>query len=260
MLLETLMYAVMAVLVYMTAIWMLSVVLRNASIVDVFWGLGFVILAWIYFVLTDGNDLRRGLVVGLTTVWGLRLTVHIGIRNRGKGEDKRYAKWRSEGGPLWWLRSYFTVFLLQGALMLVISAPLLAAQHGRPEAGLTLVDFASAALVLLGLLFEVIADWQLARFKQDPANDGTVCAIGLWRYSRHPNYFGEMLVWWGLFGLAALSPHGWVTLISPLLMTLLLLKVSGVTLLESDLRNSKPGYAHYIKTTNAFFPWFPRSR
>jgi len=256
---EHLATAGLTVLVYMTAIWILSLILKNASIVDIFWGLGFVLLAWEYFFITEGLELRRLIVVAITTLWGVRLSSYIAIRNHGKGEDKRYAKWRREGGSGWWLRSYVTVFLFQGVLMLIISAPLYFAQRAALPSALTWLDYTGLAVALLGLGYEAIADWQLFRFKQRNNNGNGVYDGGLWRFSRHPNYFGEMLVWWGLFGLAALTPNGWVAIVSPVLLTFFLLKVSGVSLLESDLKNAKPGYREYMKKTNAFIPGAPKA-
>lgn len=257
--LEHLATAGLTVFVYMTAIWLLSLVLRNASIIDIFWGLGFVLLAWEYWLLADGFSWRQGLVLALVSAWGVRLSAYIAIRNHGRGEDKRYARWRREGGKHWWLRSYVTVFLLQGALMLIVSTPLYLAQHAPAPDHLSLIEILAGMIAASGFLFEAIADWQLYRFKSNSANQGKVFDRGLWRFSRHPNYFGEMLVWWGLFGLAVGVPYGWIGLISPVIMTVFLLKVSGVTLLERDLKESKPAYRNYINTTNAFIPWVPKS-
>lgn len=257
--LEHLATAGLSVVAMMTMVWMLGVKLRNASIIDIFWGLGFVSLGWLYFVMTDGFELRRWLVLGLVTLWGLRLALYISVRNHGKGEDKRYATWRREGGKWWWLRSYVTVFLLQGLMMLVISIPLYLSQRSVLPDSLTAIDSIAVFVALAGILFEAVADWQLFHFKRDSANRGQVLSSGLWRYSRHPNYFGEILVWWGLFGLAVQTPSGWLALISPVLMTVLLMKVSGVTLLESGLKKSKPGYEDYVRRTNALIPWRPKT-
>jgi steroid 5-alpha reductase family enzyme len=242
----------------MTAIWLVSLALRNASIVDVFWGLGFALLAALYFITADGFVGRKILVVTLVTVWGLRLALYVLWRNWGKGEDYRYRAWREKAGEKFWWVSLFQVFLLQGALLWLISAPLLAAQfYGSPD-GLTVVDLLGALLWAVGFFFEAVGDWQLAAFKADPANKGKVMQSGLWRYTRHPNYFGDATVWWGYFIIAAGTVHGLWTVFSPVLMTLLLLRVSGVALLERAQVQTKPQYRAYIESTSAFLPRFPR--
>lgn len=242
----------------MTLLWLLSLRLKDASIVDPFWGSGFVITAWFYFALTpDGFPARKWLLVLLTTVWGLRLSLYLLWRNHGKGEDFRYRAWRQEEGARWWWFSFFKVFLLQGVLMWIISAPLLAAQISPMPAGLTLIDGLAAAIWAIGFFFEAVGDWQLARFKADPANRGKLLTSGVWRYTRHPNYFGDAAQWWGFFGMA-LAAGGWFTLFSPLLMSYFLRYVSGVAMLEKTLKPAKPGYAEYVARTNAFIPWFPK--
>jgi steroid 5-alpha reductase family enzyme len=249
--------ALLVILSLMVLLWLISLALKNSSIVDIFWGTGFAISAWVYFVLTpDGFMLRKLLIAILTTIWGLRLSLYILWRNAGKGEDFRYQVWRKEAGANWWWRSFFKVFLLQGILMWIISAPLLAAQFRSTPNRLTVLDFLGAALWLIGFFFEAVGDLQLARFKADPANKGMVMKHGVWRYTRHPNYFGDAAQWWGFFLIAA-SAGGWWTVFSPFIMTLFLLRVSGVTLLEKTL-SSRPGYNEYIASTSAFVPWFPR--
>lgn len=240
----------------MILLWLLSLALKNASIVDIFWGIGFVIVTGVAFWLGSGYLPRKQLMLALVAVWGLRLAVHIGIRNWGKGEDFRYAQWREEHGTRWPWRSFFQVFLLQGILMWIISAPLLAAQTSGFPAILTPLDMIGAALWTLGLHIEAMADSQLTRFKRDPANKGKLLTTGLWKYSRHPNYFGEAVVWWGFYVIALAAGYGW-TIFSPLLMTYLLLKVSGVAMLERTMQH-KPGYEEYMRRTSAFVPWFPK--
>jgi len=242
----------------MTFLWLASLALRNSGIVDVFWGLGFVVAAITYFVLGDGFDGRRVLVLALVAVWGLRLSAYIGWRNAGMGEDYRYQSMRRRAGGSWWWRSYFQVFLLQGALLWVISAPLLAAMRNEDPDHFIATDVIGAVIWCVGISFEAIGDWQLARFKADPANRGKVMRSGLWRYTRHPNYFGDATVWWGLWVIAALTPSGGITVIAPIAMTLLLLRVSGVALLERTITKRRPEYADYIATTSAFVPWFPK--
>ena len=245
-------------MVLLTLVWMLSVRLRDASIADVCWGLGFVMLVWVYFGLSPTATPRSWLVAALTTLWGIRLAVHIFRRSHGNGEDRRYQAKRAADGTAFWWRSLFTVFWLQGALMWCVSLPLLLAVRATQPFGLTVVDGFGVLLFAIGFGFEVVGDYQLERFKAQPGNRGTVLDSGLWRYTRHPNYFGDAVVWWGLYAIATSTPDGWSTILSPLLMTVLLMRVSGVTLLEEALTASKPGYRAYIARTPAFFPWFPR--
>ncbi len=246
------------VLAYMTAIWLVSLRLRDASIVDVFWGLGFLLAALVYAVLADGYWGRQILVVGLVAVWGLRLSLYILRRNWGKGEDPRYRVWREQaGGAFWWV-SFFRVFMLQGVLLWVISAPLLAAQISDDPSRISPTDLVGLLVWTVGFSFEAVGDYQLARFKRDPENKGRVMRSGLWAYTRHPNYFGDATVWWGLFIIAAGTPGGYWTFFSPAIMTFLLVRVSGVALLERSQRATKPEYRAYVESTSAFFPWFPR--
>ena len=243
----------------MSLLWLLGLRLKNASIIDIFWGIGFVIVAWLAFALTPQGYLpRKQLLCILVTVWGIRLAAHIGLRNLGKPEDFRYAKWRAENGPRWWWLSFFQVFLLQGFLMWIISAPILAAMTSGFPAILTPLDWLGTLLWIFGFLIESIADIQLVLFKADPANKGNVLTGGLWKYTRHPNYFGEAVLWWGCY-LIALAAGRWWTIFSPLLMTFLLVKVSGVAMLERTMKQ-KAGYEDYMKRTSPFLPWLPKSR
>lgn len=241
----------------MTLLWVISLILKNSSIVDIFWGAGFVVVVWIAFALTpQGYDLRKWLISLLVTVWGLRLTLHILIRNWGKPEDFRYQKWREENGKSWWWRSFFQVFMLQGIIMWIVSTPLLAAQISPTPARLGVLDILGILLWGFGFYFEAAGDAQLTRFKSDPANKGKVMNRGVWQYTRHPNYFGDSAQWWGFYLIAA-SAGGWWTVFSPILMTLLLVRVSGVALLEKTMEK-RPGYLEYKARTSAFIPWFPR--
>lgn len=242
----------------MTLLWLLSLALKNSSIVDIFWGSGFVLAAgWAFWQTPQGYLPRRLLLIALVGLWGLRLSAHIFLRNRGKGEDFRYRAWREAAGRSWTWRSLFQVFLLQGGLMALTSAPLLAAQYSAQPARLTGLDLAGALLWAIGFFFEAAGDAQLARFKADPANRGKVFTGGVWRYTRHPNYFGDAAQWWGFFLIACSAGGAW-TVFSPVVMTVLLVRVSGVALLEKSLAGRKPGYREYMETTSAFLPWFPR--
>lgn len=252
--------AALIILAMMIALWLISLLLRNASIIDIFWGAGFVITAWIYFYLTpDGYLTRKWLIVLITTIWGLRLSIHIFLRNWGHGEDFRYQKWRQDAGSKWWWQSFFKVFALQGLLMWIISAPLLATQISPTPAKLIWLDFIAIIAWGIGFFFEAVGDWQLVRFKADPINKGKLLNTGLWRYTRHPNYFGDAVQWWGFY-LIAVAAGGYWSIFSPILMTILLRNVSGVTMLEKTLKDTKPGYKEYVETTNAFIPWFPRKK
>ncbi len=244
----------------MTLLWLLSLALKNSSIVDIFWGTGFVIVAWMAFALTpEGFVGRKALLCVLVTIWGLRLSLHILTRNWGKEEDFRYQVWRKEAGPAWWWRSFFKVFLMQGVILWIVAAPLPAAQWGAQPAHLTWLDYFAMAIWLIGFFFEAAGDWQLTRFKANPANKGKVLNSGVWRYTRHPNYFGDATQWWAYY-LIALAAGGWWTIFSPILMTTLLTRVSGVTLLEKSLKEERPGYKEYVETTSEFIPWFPRKK
>ena len=234
----------------MVLLWLLSLVIKNASIVDIFWGSGFVITAWFYHLSSTGFPGRSLLLAVLVTLWGLRLSLHIFLRNAGKGEDFRYAAWREQYGKIWWIRSLFHVFVLQGLLLWIISLSFLPAMQQGAE-NWTVFDAAAVLAWLVGIIFEAGGDWQLVRFKSKPENKGKLLTTGLWSLTRHPNYFGDAVVWWGHFLFAL--PGGWWTIFSPLLMTFLLMRVSGVTMLERTMK-AKPGYEDYMRETPAFFP------
>ena len=224
-----------------TLVWMISVRLEDASIADICWGLGFVLLAWLLPPVADADTaVLAGRV--LITLWGARLSLHIFRRNHGKGEDPRYRAMRASHGRAFWWRSLFTVFWLQGAILWFVALPLLVAVRASSPAALTAVDGLGVLLFAVGFGFEVVGDYQLERFRGEPSNRGKVLDRGLWRYTRHPNYFGDATLWWGLYAIAAATPSGWLTVLSPALMTFLLMRVSGVTLLEDGLKASKPGY------------------
>ncbi len=247
-----------ATLALVTLVWLVSLAKRNVSIVDVFWGLGFVVLAWLYRATAPDPTFRALLVSLLGTVWGLRLSGYILWRNWGRGEDYRYRDMRQRRGARFPVVSLWTVFWLQGVILWVVALPIFAAARAAGPPGLTLLDAAGVTLFAVGLWFETVGDLQLARFKADPANRGKVMDRGLWRFTRHPNYFGDAVVWWGFFAFAA-ATGAWWSAVGPALMTVLLLRVSGVSLLERGLAESKPGYRAYIERTSAFVPWFPKS-
>ncbi|HYZ92261.1 MAG TPA: DUF1295 domain-containing protein [Actinomycetota bacterium] len=245
-----------AVAALMVIVWVVSVAVRDASIVDIVWGLGFVLIAVLGLIV--GTEAPRARLAGaLTVIWGVRLAIHLFRRNAGKGEDYRYQAMRRRWGPRFPLISLVTVFLLQGTLMWIVSLPVQAAQSSATPAGLTAADAIGTALWFVGFVFESIGDEQLRRFKADPANQGKVMDHGLWRYTRHPNYFGDATLWWGL-GVIGLAAGAWWALIGPLVMTVFLLRVSGVPLLERRMSRTRPGYADYVRRTSAFVPLPPK--
>lgn len=240
----------------MTAVFVLALLRRDNSIVDIAWGLGFVIIALLSLDLPAGPGLRSWLVTVPVAIWGFRLAFHIYTRNSGRGEDFRYAQWRRDWGRWFLLRSYLQVFMLQGLFMLLIAYPVVLVNHRRgPD--LTVLDAAGLLVWLVGFLFETVGDLQLRRFKRDPAHQGRIMTRGLWAWTRHPNYFGEALMWWGIALVALNVEGGWIALLSPLLITFLLTRVSGVPLLEKKYAGN-PEFQAYARRTRAFFPWFPK--
>ena len=242
----------------MTTLWIISVFIKNVSIVDLFWGFGFVMVNLYYFIVTGESNTIKLVLLILVSIWGLRLSIYLAMRNIGKGEDFRYQEFRKNFGEhrYWWF-SFFQTFLLQGVLMWIISLPLLGVNINS-ESGITPVLFYSGLIVwIIGFVFETGGDYQLSKFKKNKNNKGKVLSTGFWKYTRHPNYFGDSAVWWG-YGLLSLSVGGYWYIIGSIIMTLLIIKVSGVALLEKSLKTQKPEYKEYIKNTSAFFPWFPK--
>lgn len=240
----------------MTLLWLISLRLKDASIVDPFWGPGFAIASITYY-LVDGRYPDRGtLVLGLVTLWAARLGYHLYVRNRREGEDPRYAAMRKARGKQFPLISLFTIFWFQAFLLWVISLPILGSIASQAPLGF--FDILGMVVFLIGLTIESIADNQLSLFRAVPANKGHVLDTGLWRYSRHPNYFGEAVLWWGLY-LIAVSAAAYWAIVGPILITFLLLRFSGVPMLEEGLSVSRPGYSEYIKRTSSFLPWPPKS-
>ena len=251
--------AAVTIAALMIGTWILSLVVKNASIVDVVWGLGFVLVAWAVRIRVDGSSGRQWLLVAMTTLWGLRLAAHLYIRNHGKGEDYRYRAMRKRWGPRFPLISLATVFTLQGVLMWIVSLPVQLGQIRRtPDVGV--LAWLGIAVWIVGLFFETVGDAQLVRFKRDPANAGVVMDRGLWRYTRHPNYFGDACVWWGIALVAAETAVGRWGLLGAAVMTVLLRRVSGVTLLEKSLLKRRAGYEAYVAATSPFIPMPPKRR
>lgn len=242
----------------MTTLWIISIFLKNVSIVDLFWGAGFAVTSIFYFINTNGFDTRKVLLLAMVSIWGLRLSIYLAWRNIGKGEDFRYAQFRKNYGEhrYWWI-SFFQTFLLQGVLMWLISVPLLGAMYNSANSSLGILDFIGIELWIIGLSFEAGGDFQLAKFKLNPNNKGKVLNTGFWRYTRHPNYFGDSAVWWG-YGFICLAAGSYAPVLGSILMTFLIIKVSGAALLEKSLKETKPQYREYIEKTSSFFPWFPK--
>lgn len=242
---------------FLTLLWIVSVIIKNASIIDPFWGTGFVILAIYYQYATESYDTYSWLIVGPVILWGARLSLYLLWRNIGKGEDYRYQQFRKDYGPkrYWWF-SFFQVFMLQGVLMSIVALPVLGALMPAGSYALPSLLWLGLVLWIIGFIFEAGGDYQLAMFKRKKKS-GELLNTGLWRYTRHPNYFGNAVIWWGI-GLFALSNGYYLTLIGPLVMNYLLLKVSGVSMLERTLKTRKPGYEEYMASTSAFFPRAPK--
>ncbi len=234
--------------------WLYSLVHNKVDIVDTLWSLMFLVSTFIYLSSIENPGARSWIVLTLVLLWSLRLAFHLYIRNAGKPEDRRYQEIRKNNEPGFKVKSLYIVFLLQAVLAWVISAPLLFAVDS--SIGLSWIDVFAVVLWLTGFLFESLGDRQLASFQRKPDASTRVLNTGLWRFTRHPNYFGEFCIWWAFY-LFAFSAGAWWTIYAPLLMTFLLLRVSGVSLMEDKISHRRPGYAEYIRQTNAFFPWFP---
>ena len=241
-------------------LWMLSVALRDSSIADIFWGLGFVIVVWFTWAIADGVDERRVLVATLTTIWGLRLALYIGWRNWG-AEDPRYARFREHvesKGKSYALHSLVHIYLLQGVFMWLTSLVLIFAMSTDTPTELGWLAFSGTTLWVIGMFFETVADAQLTRFRADPANASKIMDRGLWRYTRHPNYFGEACVWVGFFLIAVENPLGLITIISPLTIIYAIVGPSGKALLERRMSKKRPGFEDYKRRTSGFFPLPPK--
>jgi steroid 5-alpha reductase family enzyme len=252
---EHLGWPAIAMVALAVGMWLLSVKLRDVSIVDSAWSIFFLLFALVFAWRQGDRSVGTLAMLVLVAAWALRLSIYITWRNHGHGEDRRYQAIRARNQPNFEFKSLYLVFLLQAVLAFVIAMPLLPALNGANDANL--VTWLGMAVAAFGLLFETIGDAQMARFKADPASAGQVMDRGLWRYTRHPNYFGESVFWWGVW-IASASLGGAWTVFSPVLMTFLLLRVSGVPLLEADLKQRRPAYAEYLRTTSSFVPWPPK--
>jgi len=246
----------LAVFAYMTAVFLAALLKKDNSVVDIAWGPGFVMVALLSFFWEPGSEARHVLITALVLAWAARLAVHIYLRNKGRGEDYRYAQWRRTWGKWFVLRSFFQIFMLQGIFLLLISYPVALVNLSAAK-GLSPLDFAGALVWLGGFFFEAVGDYELKKFRQKAENRARIMTTGLWKYTRHPNYFGEATQWWGIFLIALSVPGGWAALISPLTISFLLLRVSGVAMLEKKYAGNEE-FAGYARRTSAFFPWFPK--
>jgi steroid 5-alpha reductase family enzyme len=236
--------------------WLLGIARKNVGIVDSLWSLFFLLAVATSWYGSNDAHIRAVLVTVLAGLWAIRLSMHITRRNFGEAEDRRYRAIREKHEPGFAWKSLFIVFGPQALLAWIISLPLVLAVRVPAEPGF--IDVLALLLWCVGFVFEAVGDWQLQRFLANPANRDRVLQDGLWRYTRHPNYFGEACMWWA-FWLFALAAGGWWTVLSPILMTVLLLRVSGVTLLEKDISHRRPAYQAYVRRTNAFLPGPPRT-
>lgn len=260
---ETFSSTAIAVLIYVSIGWCISAWLTRADIVDPFWGPGFALIAivssWVSMTYKQTISIATVLLLAATIAWGLRLGIHLSIRWWGEEhEDRRYAAMRSDGSRHWWLRSLFTVFWLQGLIMWIVALPLQFALR-QPTVQIEPIFLLGFAIWLVGFLFETIGDWQLTRFRSNPDNSNKVLNTGLWRFTRHPNYFGDFTVWWGLFLMSVHCGAPLWTSIGPIIMSAFLMKFSGVGMLEKDITSRRPGYEQYVRQTNTFWPWPPNT-
>ncbi|MEJ2108899.1 MAG: DUF1295 domain-containing protein [Acidobacteriota bacterium] len=253
---DLLIVQVAAILLYASVWFLVAQRLRRYDIADIAWGLGFIVLAFLTRFSLPEVSIRGLVVLGFVTVWGLRLALHIWSRNRSGTEDPRYRKWREEWGSHANIRAYFQLFLFQGILIVVILTPV---THilSHQDSDFRILDVAGAAVWMVGFIFETVGDFQLARFKRNPNNRGRIIRSGLWKYTRHPNYFGEVILWWGVWLIACSVPGGWVTAIGPATITVLILFVSGIPLLEKRYEGNTE-FEEYRQRTSAFFPFPPK--
>lgn len=248
--------ALLTVLVLVSVLWAISIAVKDASIIDIFWGPLFVAMVWVLMPLAGAFTVKTYVLSLLVTLWGLRLAYHLAARNLGQGEDKRYQLWRAHGGPNWWLKTYPRIYLLQGGIALLVATPVVAAFYR--EHGFNALNALGVVVWVVGFVWEVLADIQLTRFKADPDKQGKVLDTGLWKLSRHPNYFGDSLQWWGL-GLLAFSVPTWWALIGPAVMTAVFLGISN-DVLEKGMKKRHPAYETYVANTPKFFPAPSRQR
>lgn len=256
-LLSTILLVTVVIFVYMTVWFIGSLILKRNDIADIAWGLGFIAVVWSLYInnLFAGNKLL--IIAILTTLWGLRLATHIYLRNKDKKEDYRYQQMREKWGNSYLIKAYLQVFMLQGLFMLVISASaVVSTVYFSP---LSVLSYVGILIWVVGFIFETVGDYQLSKFIADKKNKGKIMTKGFWKYTRHPNYFGEVTQWWGIFliAISISNPTTLIAIVSPLMITYLILMVSGIPMLEEKYKGNKE-FQKYKKETNAFFPWFPK--
>jgi len=254
---NTVIIAAATITLYMVGWFIFALSKKRNDVADIAWGPGFVLVAWVSVVVNQAFTARPLLIAFLITLWGVRLAWHIARRNRGKTEDFRYKKWRDEWGKWFYLRSFLQVFVLQALLLLLVVSPQLVVSSVDISRSLSLLDFLGLGIFFVGFFFEAVGDYQLARYLSQKER-GPVMNTGLWAYTRHPNYFGEVTLWWGIFCIALSSPMGWISIIGPVTITLLILGVSGVPMLERKYIGN-PAYEAYKRRTSAFFPLPPKN-
>jgi steroid 5-alpha reductase family enzyme len=258
MLFPTLVTIAVLIFSFVTLLFFISVIIKRNDIADIAWGVGIILVAIASYVLSAEQSILMGIVLILITLWGVRLSVRIFLRNIKKDEDPRYKVWREQWGKWFYLRSYFQVYLLQGFLMIVVGYSAIHASVYGFNYTPGLLTTLGVVVWCVGYFFEVVGDWQLDRFINSKPERGAILTTGLWKYTRHPNYFGEVSMWWGLWLMIAPLPFSFIALISPLMITFLILKVSGIPMLEKRFEGN-PKFEEYKRKTNAFFPWKPRA-
>lgn len=242
--------------IYMNIWFIISLIKKRNDLADVAWGLGFVLLTWISFFISNNYNFRMLIVAILVSMWGIRLSSHIYKRNKNKKEDYRYKEWRQSWGKYFYIRSYIQVYILQGVFLFMICLPVLIINKNS-SSNLSIIDFLGVTIWIIGFLFESVSDSQLSKFIKNPENNGKIIKTGLWKYTRHPNYFGEVTQWWGIFLIAMSMPSGLVGIIGPITITVLILKISGIPLLEKKM-SENPEFSEYKKQTSIFIPLPPK--
>jgi steroid 5-alpha reductase family enzyme len=253
---EVMLYSAAAIFVYMVVVFFWATLIKDNSIVDIGWGMGFLVVISTGLLLLPAINTFHAALVAMVFIWGLRLSGYIFSRHRNVGEDYRYVQWRKEWGKYVVPRAFFQIFMLQGGFMYIIALPLMIAV-ANPSAVINWVSITGIVLWLIGFLFEAVGDYQKSQFKANQANSGKIMQSGLWRYTRHPNYFGEVLLWWGIWVFVLPAGYWYVTIISPIILTFLLTKVSGVAMLEKKYAGNKE-FEEYARKTNGFIPWWPK--
>jgi steroid 5-alpha reductase family enzyme len=247
---------IIIIMIYMVVWFFIAQILKRNDIADVAWAVGFIVTAISAMIFSNGTTKRGFLSLSLVVLWGVRLACHILLRNQGKPEDARYKKWRKEWGKHALIRAFFQIFILQGLLIIIISLPITIIITSKQKS-LGVLDFLGICIWSIGFAFEALGDYQLIKYKKNPANKGKIMTQGLWNYTRHPNYFGEVVLWWGIYLIALSVPKGWAAILGPITITYLILKVSGIPLLEEKYKDNLE-FQMYKKRTSVFFPLPPR--